>query len=386
MIRENAVPFLIMLAIGILALMVSVFFRSLVDRRMDLARRESEILRGQADAHEAPEQMGMNSFWLRYGEAVKRSIQTLAWMFIGLGMLNFVSYALIEISEQLKTSKDIWFPERVADELKKVSLWIKQGADLLLKIAVIALAGIWIARFFKSALRGLLNGDVAGKALQHSPRMKIRSETLLNTIGYVVNIFVFIVCLLMSLQMIGVTLAPLLATAGVASVAIGFGAQSMVRDLLAGFFILLEDQFAVGDVVSIEGRSGTVEALTLRSTKLRLSDGSLLVVPNGEIKKIENATSGFSQIDFKISVVYGQQVEQALSIVSEQMHLLASEHHKDILAQPEFLGVDSVKDSSVVLRARVKTVAGRQYALERELFLRVIRRFLESGVVLPAGK
>ncbi|NBX18967.1 MAG: mechanosensitive ion channel family protein, partial [Proteobacteria bacterium] len=145
----------------------------------------------------------------------------------------------------MKGSKEFWFPERVADELRKVSYWIKQGADVLLKIAIIALAGLWISRFFKSALRGLLTGGVTGKALQASPRMKIRSETLLNTSGYVVNIFVFGFCLLLSLQMIGVTLAPLLATAGVASVAIGFGAQSMVRDLLAGFFILLEDQFAV---------------------------------------------------------------------------------------------------------------------------------------------
>ncbi|NBX19069.1 MAG: mechanosensitive ion channel family protein [Proteobacteria bacterium] len=307
-------------------------------------------------------------------------------MFIALGVLNFVSYAILEISEQMKASKEFWFPERVADELRKVSYWIKQGADVLLKIAIIALAGLWISRFFKSALRGLLAGGMTGKALQASPRMKIRSETLLNTSGYVVNIFVFGFCLLLSLQMIGVTLAPLLATAGVASVAIGFGAQSMVRDLLAGFFILLEDQFAVGDVISIEGRSGTVEALTLRSTKLRLSDGALLVIPNGEIKRIENSTSGFSQIDFRIAVLFGPQIDKALAIVTEQMHLIVAENSKDILSQPEILGVESVKESAVLIRARIKTLAGRQFVLERELNVRILRCFVEAGIVLPAVK
>jgi small conductance mechanosensitive channel len=386
MLRENAVPFLVMIAVGIIALMLSVFLRSLVERRMDLARRESEIANGHDDSDASSGEVRRHSFWLRYGEAVKRSIQSLAWMFFGLGALNFVSFGLLELSDTFKSNKDLRFPGGVAEELQKISLWIKQGADVLLKIAVIAVAGIWIARFFQSAMRGLVNGDVASRALHASPRMKIRSETLLNTSGYVVNIFVFVVCFLMSLQILGVTLAPLLATAGVASVAIGFGAQTMVRDLLAGFFILLEDQFAVGDVVTIDAKSGTVEKLTLRSTKLRLSDGSLLVIPNGEIKKIENATSGFSQVDFKIAVLYGSQIDKANAIVVEQMQLMVAEHHKDILASPEFLGIDSVKDSAVFLKARVKTVAGRQYALERELNLRVLRRFIEEEIALPAVK
>ncbi len=375
-----AIPFLIMIALGILALTLSVFLRSLVDRRMELARRERDSFQ------EHDHQMSTSSFWLRYGEAVKRSIQSLAWTLVGLGLLNLVSYALSELAENLQTQKDGTLPARLSVEVQKMSLWIKQGADILLKIVILIIAGVWVARFFHSAVRGLLNGDVASRTLNTHPRMKIRTDTLLTTSGYVINITVFIICMLMGLQMLGVSVAPLLATAGVASVAIGFGAQSLVRDFLAGFFILFEDQFAVGDVITIDGRTGTVERLTLRSTKLRLSDGSLLVIPNGEIKKIENATSGFSQIDYKISVLYGVQVDAARHILAEQVQSLVRDFQHDVLAAPEILGIDSVKDSAVILRAKIKTAAGRQYVLERELHSRVLGKFIEAQIVLPACK
>jgi len=184
---------------------------------------------------------------------------------------------------------------------------------------------------------------------------------------------------------VGVSVAPLLATAGVASVAVGFGAQSLIRDVLTGFFILFEDQFAVGDVITIDSRTGTVENLTLRCTRLRMSDGTLLVVPNGEIKKIENSTSGYSQIDFRVAILYGQQLDRALDLLTEQIHILAKEYSPDILATPDILGVESIKDSRVLLRAKLKTKPGKQFFLERELNHRVLRKFLEAQIQLPGN-
>jgi small conductance mechanosensitive channel len=205
----------------------------------------------------------------------------------------------------------------------------------------------------------------------------------MTTAGYVINVLVFVLCALMALQQIGVSVAPLLATAGVASVAIGFGAQSLVRDLFAGFFILFEDQFAVGDVISIEGRTGTVEYMTLRLTKVRLGDGSLLMIPNGEIKKIENATSGFSQIDFKISVVVGTQIEMALSLLAGELSRLVADFKDDVVSSPELLGVDTIKNSTIILRARVRTRPGKHFPLERELNQRVVARFMQANIQLP---
>lgn len=376
----RAIPFLTLLTLGIVALAVSVLLRSLVDRKIDLARRNFQS-HSPEDGQVAPE-----PFWLRYGEAVKRSIQTLAWMIVGLALLNLISFGMGEFAQWFSSLKDGPLTIQIADDIRRFSEWIKQGADILLKVVLVAVVGVWVARFFDGTVRGLLAGRRASRAFESHPRVKARTETLLTTTRYVINVAVFVVCFIMSLQMLGVSIAPLLATAGVASVAIGFGAQSVVRDLLAGFFILFEDQFAVGDVVTIDSRSGTVENLTLRSTKLRLSDGSLLVIPNGEIKRVENSTSGFSNIDYRVSVQFGSQVEHALHIVTEQVHSIARDFSNDVLASPEILGVDALKDSSVVLRAKIKTKPGRQYVLERELNQRVLKAFLSAQIVLPANK
>ena len=373
-----AVPFLTLIALGIISLVVAFFLRALVDRRIELARREHESLESTSPGvrHGEP-------FWLRYGEPVKRSIQSLAWTLVGLGVLNLVSYALVELAERFAKHRDGTVTARMADDLEKLSFFIKQGADIILRIVILAVVGVWVARFFHGAMRGLLNGSLAGTKFESHPRSKARTETLLTTSGYVINVAVFVVCALMALQMLGVSVAPLLATAGVASVAIGFGAQSLVRDVLAGFFILFEDQFAVGDVITIEGRSGTVESLSLRLTKIRLGDGSLLMIPNGEIKRIENSTSGFSQIDYRISVVIGTQIEAACSLLSAELSRLARDFPFEIISSPELLGVENIKNSSVVLRARVKTRPGQQWILERELNQRVISKFVDAQIQLP---
>lgn len=378
----SAVPFLVLIALGIMALLVSFFLRALVDRRIQGARKVLE----EAESTGSPgtnSEVRPESFWLRYGETIKRSIQSLAWTLVGLGVLNFVSYALIELAERFAKHRDGSMTSKMVDDIEKLSFYIKQGADVMLRIVVIVVAGVWVARFFHGAMRGLLLGGLgAGRAESHS-RIKARTETLLTSSGYVINVVVFIICALMGLQMLGVSVAPLLATAGVASVAIGFGAQSLVRDLLAGFFILFEDQFAVGDVISIEGRSGTVESLTLRLTKIRLGDGSLLMIPNGEIKRIENSTSGFSQIDYRVSIVVGEQIQAARTILSAELSRLAKDFPNVVIAPPELLGLDIIKNSSVTLRARVRTRPGQQWILERELNQRVLTSFIESNIQLP---
>lgn len=375
-----AVPFLLMIALGLFALVISFLLRALVDRRIQAARQQLESSEVTSTG-EVPAE----PFWLRYGDPIKRSIHSLAWTLVGLGFLNFVSYGLIEVAEQFAKHRDGSVTAKMADDIEKLSFYIKQGADVMLRIVVVAVAGVWVARFFHGAMRGLLMGGLSAGRLNSKPRAKARTETLLTTSGYVINAVVFIICALMALQMLGVSVAPLLATAGVASVAIGFGAQSLVRDLLAGFFILFEDQFAVGDVISIEGRSGTVESLTLRLTKIRLGDGSLMMIPNGEIKRIENSTSGFSQVDYRLTVVIGSQIELARGVLSAELQRLVKDFPHQIIAPPELLGMENIKNSSVVLRARIRTQPGQQWIIERELNQRVVAKFIESNIQLPAN-
>ncbi|NBW80153.1 mechanosensitive ion channel family protein [bacterium] len=376
-----AVPFLTLLGLGIIALTVSVFLNALVDRRMDLARRQMDNERDQLGEQEQRKE----PFWIRFGEPIKRSIQSMAWTLAGLGLLNFFSYGLFQAAEKFAAQKAGSLPASIADEIQKLSVWVKQGSDILLRIVFVAVTGIWVARFLQGGIRGLVHGSNATNLRSMHPRSRIRTETLLTTSGNVINIGVLIFCLMIILQMVGVSVAPLLATAGVASVAVGFGAQSLVRDVLTGFFILFEDQFAVGDVITIDARTGTVESLTLRCTRLRMSDGTLVVIPNGEIKKIENSTSGYSQIDFRIAILYGPQLDRALDLLTEQIQLLAREYSSEIMATPEILGVESVNDSRIVLRARIKTKPGKQFALERELNHRMMRKFLETKIELPGN-
>lgn len=376
-----AVPFLSLLGLGIVALTVSVFLNALVDRKMELARREIETERAESGDGE----QRIEPFWIRFGEPIKKSIQSLAWTLAGLGLLNFVSYGLLQAAEKFALQKSGSIPATIADDIQKLSLWVKQGADILLRIVFVVLTGIWVARFLQGGIRGLIQGSHSANLRALNPRIRMRTETLLSTSANIINIAVVIFCLMVVLQMVGVSVAPLLATAGVASVAVGFGAQSLIRDVLSGFFILFEDQFAVGDVVTIDSRTGTVESLTLRCTRLRLSDGTLLVVPNGEIKRIENSTSGFSQIDFRVSILYGTQLDRALDLLTEQIQQIAKEYAQDILSTPEILGVESIKDSKVVLRAKIKTKPGRQFALERALNHRVLRKFIEAEIQLPSS-
>jgi small conductance mechanosensitive channel len=322
-------------------------------------------------------------FWARSRDNLKNTMQMVLWILFALSLLYLTSFGLSESARRISQFKEGEPLTRFSDELLLLSQWIKQGADLIIRIIVVAVVGVWGARFFQGVVRRMLNGRAVRSGFESHPRGIVRTQTLLTTSGYLINIAVFALCLMIVLQLLGVSVAPLLATAGLASVAIGFGAQSLVRDFLTGFFILLEDQFAVGDVVTIDSRSGVVESLTLRCTKLRLSDGSLLVIPNGEIKRIENATSGFSLVDYRIAVLYGPKVEQALVILSEQIKQLSRDFCDDVLDTPEVLGIDSIKDSKVVLRAKLKTKPGKQYALERELHGRVLRRFLDQQVSLP---
>jgi small-conductance mechanosensitive channel len=374
-----AVPFLTLIGLGILALLVSAFLKALIDRRIEQARQrmDDDERRAHTGEHTA------EPFWLRYGEAFKRSIQTLAWTLVGLGVLNLISYALLQLSQNMARGRQEAALIQFSSDVERLSFFIKQGADIMLKIMVIVVIGVWVARFFQGAVRGVLRGGLNDRRLNSHPRLEARRATLMTTAGYVINVLVFVLCALMALQQIGVSVAPLLATAGVASVAIGFGAQSLVRDLFAGFFILFEDQFAVGDVISIEGRTGTVEYMTLRLTKVRLGDGSLLMIPNGEIKKIENATSGFSQIDFKISVVVGTQIEMALSLLAGELSRLVADFKDDVVSSPELLGVDTIKNSTIILRARVRTRPGKHFPLERELNQRVVARFMQANIQLP---
>ena len=187
------------------------------------------------------------------------------------------------------------------------------------------------------------------------------------------------------LQIWGVGLAPFLAVGTAVAAAIGFGAQGLVRDLIAGFFILIEDQFRVGDVVSIAGASGVVEDIQLRVTVLRDVEGNVHFVPNGQITVSTNYTSLFAQPVIDVGVAYDTDLDAALDIMKDELESLAADPAwaDRIKGEVEVFGVDKLGDSAVTLRMRLTTVANERWTVRREAYRRVKSRFDSEGITIP---
>jgi small-conductance mechanosensitive channel len=186
------------------------------------------------------------------------------------------------------------------------------------------------------------------------------------------------------LDAVGVNLAPLLASAGIAGVAIGLAAQNIVKDMLNGTLILIEDQFNVGDVVTLAGLTGAVEAMTLRKTTVRGGDGTLYVIPNSQITTVANQSVDFSVATMNVSVDFSANPDKVLEILNRiATEIRTSKEYRDLfIADPQILGVDSMKGSQLIFPVVFKTKATQQYAPMRE-FQRRVRMALEENHLLP---
>jgi small-conductance mechanosensitive channel len=189
----------------------------------------------------------------------------------------------------------------------------------------------------------------------------------------------------MMLSELGVDIAPIIASAGIIGIALGFGAQSLVKDFLSGIFMIVEDQFGVGDVVDVGEASGTVEAVSLRVTRLRDVNGTVWYVPNGEILRVGNMSQNWARAVVDVSVGYGEdlvRVKQVLADVANGMW--EDEEFKGlVIEQPEVTGVELLGPNAVNLRVMIKTAPMEQWAVARELRQRIKARFDHEGIEIP---
>jgi small conductance mechanosensitive channel len=190
---------------------------------------------------------------------------------------------------------------------------------------------------------------------------------------------------LVVLDELGLNLAPLLAGAGIAGIAIGFGAQSLVKDFLSGFFILVEDQYGVGDVIDVGGVSGTVEEITMRVTRLRSVDGTVWFVPNGEIRMVGNTSMEWSRALIDVVVAYDSDVAKVSAAIAEEAQRFAEDEawRDKVLEPPEVWGVQAMGPEGLTIRLVVKTAPREQYAVARELRTRISARLRQEGVRGP---
>jgi len=215
-------------------------------------------------------------------------------------------------------------------------------------------------------------------------RLQLRISTILSLTKGIVAVAWIIVGILIGLSIIGINIAPLLAGAGLIGVAISLASQNLIRDAINGFFIILEDQYAVGDFVGIGEASGSVEAMNLRITQLRDTEGRLITIPNSEIRTVTNYTNNWSQVDLKIPIAYDADIEKALTIIEDIGESMMRDHawRKDILERPILLGVDEFSNMGVIMRVWIKTKPLEKWPISREYRRRLKLAFDEAGINL----
>lgn len=283
----------------------------------------------------------------------------------------------IEESIQEVTSQTDQFVGRLLDLATRA---IGPAVQILVIIALSML----LLRLLRSTVRGTVSRFM--ERADTPPReLASKATTLANIIESAGRMMIIIVAGMMVLSKLGVNIAPLLASAGIAGIAIGLGAQSLIKDLIGGFFILFEDQYGVGDVIQIGGVSGVVEQLSLRRTGLRSLDGSFIVVPNGDIRTVTNMTKEWSRALVDVAVPYDADLDQVIDILQGIVARLDEDPvvGDAVLAPGEITGVEALEASQVKVRILVKTRPMEQWRVQRELRRRIKEAFSEAGIGAP---
>ena len=299
-----------------------------------------------------------------------RRVATLAW--------NVVEVALVLAA--LVTLAGIWGFDVLG--------WLSVGLGQQIVEAAIRIAILAVATFAAVELASLLINRLLQR-MAHSREGQVRRTAQLNTIGPllhgVAKGVIIIVGGMMILAEVGVAIGPLLAGAGVVGLAVGFGAQTLVKDFLTGIFLVAEDIVAVGDVVDINGASGVVEQMTMRTIRLRGLDGTLHVLPYGEAQVIHNMTKTFSYHVAELGISYESDIDKAFEVMAQVVEeMRADPAFADKILEPlEIMDVLSLADSGVVLRGRIKTEPGAQWGVGRAFNRRIKQAWDAAGIDIP---
>nr|WP_241828717.1 mechanosensitive ion channel domain-containing protein [Saccharothrix sp. CB00851] len=276
---------------------------------------------------------------------------------------------------------------------------IAAGAAKIALILVIAvLVRFLLRRFIDRMTRG--NGGRKPKLLRPlrerapqalgalvSERREQRAKTIGSVLKSFVTIFVFGVAFIQILTELNMNPAPILTSAGILGVALGFGAQNLVKDFLSGMFMMLEDQYGVGDVVDLGPATGTVEAVALRITTIRDTNGTVWYVRNGEILRVGNSSQGFAVAVVDLPLAYGANLASATEVLTKAVVDATGEEvlAKDVTDKPQVLGVEKVTPEGITMRVTVKVRPGRQWAVQRALRAKLMPALEEAGISLKSS-
>ena len=244
---------------------------------------------------------------------------------------------------------------------------------------------LFIAFFGWKTLSTLIKKKIESLEDSKDEAHRQRINTLFRILKNFVSIGILVVVIMLILSELGIEIGPLLAAAGVVGLAVGFGAQSLVKDILTGLFIILEGQITIGDIVEVAGHSGRVEAITIRTVRLRDINGHLHVVPFSEVTTVKNITQDQDYHSFEIGVSYNEDVDHVIETIEKVGRDLKKDKNfkSKINGEIEVFGLDKFEDSAIVIKGRIPTVHKQQWLIKREFNRRIKLAFDKSGIEIP---
>ncbi len=265
--------------------------------------------------------------------------------------------------------------------MQVVKLWLLTHGLRIFVIIIGYVISIFVVKFLTMRFVKLVEDEDRSTRNERERR----ADTIVSIINTTSWIFFGIIALFTILREFNVSITPLLTGAGVAGLAIAFGAQSVIKDFLYGFFLLAEDQIRVGDVVKLGEHSGVVERITIRTTRLRSLDGNVHIIPNGEINTVVNMTHGWSRALVDVDVAYKEDLDRVITIMKDVAEDLKKEdkYKKFIIESPHVLGVEKLGDSGITIRLIIKTTPLKQWEIKRELRKRIKNAFDRAGIEIP---
>ena len=305
----------------------------------------------------------------------------IAWVGNGLRIIVWSSFFIfaIKLIPQTQSGDNIgvWFaelPMRLLNGLKD-----RRVIDTIIALVVV----IFLMRFSSALIKTGFELFERRAIAQNSAATLRRYQTLSAIFSGTVQSLIFFIVLMVLLERFSLNTNPILGTAGVIGLAVGFGAQSLIKDLFSGFLILLEDQYSVGDTVKIGDVAGTVEQLTLRVTRIRGLDGSLTTIPNGSIAIVSNLSKDWSRVVLDVEVSTTEDLDRAMALLIETAKKMKETMPNEILEEPLMLGVDKLSSTSVTLRLMIKTPPAKHFEIGRELRRRIKLAFEREGIKAP---
>ncbi len=243
---------------------------------------------------------------------------------------------------------------------------------------LVSIFSIFLANFMVKIVRKIILKSFSKFSAER------HSDTVASLLASLAKYAIYFIIFCNVLVMWGVNITSILALSGAVSVAIGLGAQDIVKDMMAGLFIIMENQFGVGDIVELNGFSGTVESIGIRTTRIRNVDGNVHIVPNGQISIVTNMSKGFNRAVVDVSVAYCEDIDRVFSVLKKEFKRIFDNNLIDgIIDEPQVWGINELGDSAVVIRIAADSRIGENWRIERELRKFILKRFEEENIEIP---